>query len=76
METQMERDAERSPEAKRMARFRQRHREGLRPIRIDVRASEIDALVARGLLASERRDDPYEIAGALGRFLDKVLRKP
>jgi hypothetical protein len=58
-----------------MARLRRR-REGLRPINIDVRKSEIDALVALGLLPSERREDQRAISGALGRFLDRTLGKP
>ncbi len=72
---QMTGDAERTPVAERMARLRRRRREGLHPINIDIRQNEIRALVASGLLAAERCDDPRAISGALGRFLDRTLGK-
>ncbi len=71
----MQGDAERSPSAERMARLRKRRRQGLRAIRIDVRHTEIDAMVARGLLSPEKRDDGAAISNALGRLLDQVFRR-
>ena len=44
----------RSP-AERMHRHRERRRDGLRTFRVDLRETEVDELVRRGLLKPERR---------------------
>jgi hypothetical protein len=58
----------------RMRRTRQRQRSGLRSIAFDIRTSEVDALIARGLLSRDAGGDPEAVAMALGRLLDIVLR--
>ena len=63
-----------SPGALRMARHRERRRRGLRCLTIDLRESEIDALIRRGRLAPEGRGDGEEILRALYAFLDEALR--
>lgn len=72
----MKSDAERTPAAERMARLRQRRRKGLRSITVAIRETEIDALIARGLLASEMRESSGAIAYAVGLLLDVVFRSP
>jgi hypothetical protein len=63
----------RSPAAERMARSRQRRRDGLRCITIDLYEREIDGLVARGLLDRNARRDRLEVILALYRFLGQAL---
>jgi len=41
---------------------------------LQIREREIDVLVQRGFLHPDARDDPYEVAMALYRHLDKTLR--
>ena len=59
--------------AHRMRRHRERRRLGLRSIMIELRETEIDALVRKGLLNQERRDDPRAIVQALHVYLDRTL---
>ena len=59
--------------AGRMRLHRQRRREGLRCLMIELRATEIDALIRKGLLNSETRDDTSAIIDALYAFLDSTL---
>lgn len=59
--------------AERMRRTRKRRRDGLRFVGIDVRDSEVAALVRRGLLAEAERDDPGAIAEAVCELLDFIL---
>jgi hypothetical protein len=54
-----------SPAAERMRRHRQRRRQGLRHLGIDLREAEIDALVRAGLLPRELRMDRTAVAEAL-----------
>jgi hypothetical protein len=65
--------ASRSPAAERMRRHRQRRRDGLRCLVIELRETEIDALVIRGLLRPETRNDTPAIIEALYAFLDRAL---
>ena len=46
-----------SPAAERMRRHRQRRRNGMRPLWIELRVTEIGALVRIGLLKVETRND-------------------
>jgi hypothetical protein len=62
-----------SAAALRMRRHRNRRRKGLRCLVVEVRATEIDALVRRGLLLSETRNSPHDIRAALYAFLDGTL---
>ena len=65
--------ASRSAAAERMRRHRQRRRDGLRCLMIELRETEIDALIRNGLLQAENRDDYDSIQSALYAFLDRAL---
>ena len=54
-----------SPSTERSRRHLQRRRLGTRCITVDVNESEIAALVARGYLPEEARDDPVAIKAAI-----------
>jgi hypothetical protein len=60
--------------AERMRRCRQRRRDGLRSVTVDVREAEIDQLIRYRLLASANRDDPIALRKALHGLLDQVFR--
>ena len=62
-----------SAAAQRMRRHRQRRRDGLRCLVIELRETEIDALIRRGLLKSEMRSVDAEIIDALYQHLDRTL---
>jgi hypothetical protein len=62
-----------SPAAHRMRRHRERRRLGLRSIMIELRETEIDVLVRKGLLNQGRRDDANAIVGALHAYLERTL---
>jgi hypothetical protein len=62
-----------SAAAKRMRRHRERRRDGLRCLMIELRETEIDALIRRGLLDIETRNDPDAVSEALYTFLDTTL---
>ena len=51
----------RSPDAERMARHRQRRRNGLRSVTVDLRETEIDRLIQCRLLAPVSRADPFAL---------------
>ena len=59
--------------ARRMARHRRRRRQGLRCLIVELRETEIDALIRRGL-APESRSDLAAVRKALYRFFDDMLR--
>jgi hypothetical protein len=65
--------ATRTAAAERMRRHRQRRRDGLRCLTIELRETEIDALIAKGLLKRETRNDPNAVSQALYDFLDGAL---
>jgi hypothetical protein len=65
--------AARSPAAERMRLHRERRREGLRCVTIEVRESEINMLVYMKLLKSEMRNDANAIIEALHAHLDRTL---
>ena len=60
-----------SPGAERMRRYRERRQRGLSCIRVELRRSEVDALIAQGFLAPAERQDRGALAAALHRFLDR-----
>jgi hypothetical protein len=62
-----------SPVAERMRRHRQRRRDGLRCLVIELRETEIDALTRRGLLKPEMRNDTVAIIDALYAHLDRTI---
>jgi hypothetical protein len=59
-----------SPGAQRMRRHRERRRRGLSCIKVQLRRSEVDGLIARKLLDRTQREDRSAIAAALHRYLD------
>jgi hypothetical protein len=62
-----------SPAAERMRRHRERQRDGLRCLTIELRETEIDALIQKGLLTEDNRQNPEAIITALYDFLDGTL---
>jgi hypothetical protein len=65
--------ASRSAAAERMRRHRERRREGLRCLIIELRETEIDALIHKGTLKADVRNDPDAIRDALYAHLDRTL---
>ena len=65
--------APRSLAAERMRRHRQRKRNSMRCLTIELRETEIETLVQRGLLKPEMRNDVHEIREALYAHLDRTL---
>ena len=63
----------RSAAAERMRLHRERRRMGLRCLMIELRDTEIDALVRMGLLGAETRNDEIAIRDALHSFLDETF---
>jgi hypothetical protein len=59
--------------AHRMRLHRQRRRQGLRCLTVELRETEIDAFIRMGLLKSETRNNPSAIAQALYAHLDRTL---
>jgi hypothetical protein len=62
-----------SPAAERMRLHRQRRRNGIRPLWIELRVTEIEALARIGLLKAETRNDPNAIRDALYQYFDQTL---
>jgi hypothetical protein len=56
--------------AERMRLYRERRRRGLSCIKVQLRRSEVDALIACGLLEPADRQDRGVLAAALHRYLD------
>jgi hypothetical protein len=54
-----------SAAAARMRRHRQRRRDGMRSLTIEVREAEIDALIRSGSLEKSSRNDPNAVTQAL-----------
>ena len=63
----------RTPAAERMRLYRERRRSGLRCLIIELRETEIDALIRKGLLKSEMRNVDTEIIDAIYAHLDRSL---
>ena len=61
-----------SPAAERMRLHRERRRKGLRCLTIELRETEIDALVGMKLLRAEMRDDANAIIEALYMHFDRT----
>ena len=66
-------DASPSLAAERMRRLRERRRDGMRCLRVELRDTEVDALVQKGLLKAEARSDQNAIADALYDYLERTL---
>jgi hypothetical protein len=64
----------RSAAAERMRLHRARRRLGLRCLLIELRETEIDVLIGKGLLNSETRHNPRVVREALYAHLDQTLK--
>jgi hypothetical protein len=62
--------------AERMRRSRQRRRDGLRCFRLEIRDSEIEGLVRRGLLPASEQTNRNAIMKAMYAFFDRTLGRP
>jgi hypothetical protein len=65
--------ASRSPAAQRMRRYRDRRRDGLRCLTIELHEAEIDALIRDGFLRHETRNDASAIILALYAYFARTL---
>jgi hypothetical protein len=63
----------RSLAAERMRLHRERRRNGMRCLTIELHETEIDALIRKGLLKSETRNDASAVSDAFYAFLDDQL---
>jgi hypothetical protein len=59
--------------AARMTRHRNRRRQGTRCVTVDVNQSEVDALVVRGYLSEEERDNGAAIKKAIEGVLSDLV---
>ena len=64
----------RAPAAERMRLHRERRRRGLRCLMIELRETEVDALIRGGLLEQETRDDRNAVLKALYGHFSRTLR--
>jgi hypothetical protein len=67
--------ATRTAAAERMRRYRQRRRDGFRCLMIELRETEIDALITNGLLAAKNREDYDSLQSAFYAFLDDAFEE-
>ena len=58
-----------SPAAQRMRRYRKQRRQGLRPIRILLDETDVEALLRMGLLKEHQRDDVEALQTAVTGLL-------
>jgi len=63
----------RSPAAERMRQHRERKKSGMRCVILELRATEVDALIRKGFLKVDARNDTSAIIEALYAFLDHEL---
>jgi hypothetical protein len=66
-------DARITPGALRMRNSRQRRREGMRCLTIEMHDTEIERLIKLGLLSAGAREDQNEVVHAIHRFFDRTL---
>ena len=62
-----------SAAAERMRRHRQRRRDGLRCLIVELRETEVDMLIRKGVLRADSRHDYGSVQSALYAFLDHAL---
>jgi SOS response regulatory protein OraA/RecX len=62
-----------TPAAERMRRSRKRRRDGMRCVRVELRETEIDALIRSNLLTADARNDLQAIRKALYAHLEDTL---
>jgi hypothetical protein len=65
-----------APAAERMRLYRRRRRLGLRPLTVEIRLLEIEALVKLGYIKPHERADSSAISFAVGAFLSDQLMAP
>jgi hypothetical protein len=58
-----------------MRRHRQRRRKGLRCLTIQLRETEVLALIRTGFLKAEARHDKVGVTNAFHKFLDQIFDK-
>jgi hypothetical protein len=63
-----------SAAAKRMRDHRERRRKGHRCVTIELRETEIDLLIRRGLMKADARNDRYAICNALYCHFEATLK--
>jgi hypothetical protein len=63
----------RSPAAERMRAHRQRKKSGMRCLMIELRETEIDALIRRGFLKAGARSDTGALTDAIYAYFDHGL---
>jgi hypothetical protein len=63
----------RSPAAERMRRSRERRRNRMRCVTVELRETEVDVLAQKGFLQRDARNDPHAVRDALHRFFDSTL---
>ena len=63
----------RSPAAARMRAHRERKKSGLRCVMLELRETEINALIRKGFLKADARNDKSKITDALYAFFDHEL---
>jgi SOS response regulatory protein OraA/RecX len=71
--TPLTQSSPRSAGAARMARSRDRRRKGLRCLTVELRETEVDALIRSGRLSADDRANLNAVRKALYRFLDDNL---
>ena len=59
----------------RMRRCRARRREGLRLVQVQLRETEVDALIESRWLDERSRNDPNAVIDALHRLFDRVFSR-
>jgi hypothetical protein len=64
-----------SPSAERMRLYRERKKNGMRCLMIELRETEIDALIRKGFLKADTRHDTSEIIDALYAYFDRELTR-
>ncbi len=64
-----------SSAARRMRDHRARRRIGLRCVTVQLRETEIDVLIRKGLLNADARNDVYAVRDAVHAYLDRTLSK-
>ena len=62
-----------SATAQRMRAHRKRRRAGLRCVVVQLRETEIDVLIRKGLLKADARNDLYAVRNALHEHFDRTL---
>jgi hypothetical protein len=62
-----------SPAAERMRNHRERRKAGMRCFTIELRETEIDALIRKGFLKADTRNDKQAIVDSLYGYLDREL---